>query len=425
MAILSYLRHFKPFQIDALGIVTLLGAEEINNSVGKLVRSRYLEYLPLMGNYVFANDSFARKQSGFEMYNFSQGISTPELAAWFSRWLMAQEFSTSCSVVDFTVRPPQRPILDYIIATTMGVIVNGGFLALTVLMGDWWGFANAVAMALSTIWRAYLVSSNRSWLNAAVAKALQKKYPKYPKDVEYDHVNDPLAKAKVLVVMSDSKAVAVRIPAFLVRTCFALNPTPVSTQEASKRVKTWRVKSRDEGRGPIGASEGGASRQLDWYKSVRWLMWATFGIHVVTIGMSDLISQMMTVVILVGSTFWMAQGLGCDDSSVGSCLTVKISDFPAADLGVGRRGDLYAFLDLNEDESNSLEKWNLVPHRHDKQWWEEFEKKKKLYNEPKPILEFNTWDERLVQMRRRIIEGGAPLQPDLVEPTTHTSHATA
>lgn len=38
-----------PFKIDALGLVTLLGAPEVNRHIGKLVRSRYLEYLPLLG----------------------------------------------------------------------------------------------------------------------------------------------------------------------------------------------------------------------------------------------------------------------------------------------------------------------------------------------------------------------------------------
>ena len=74
-----------PFQIDALGLITLLGAEEVNASVGRLVRSTWLEYLPLLGAYVIANESFREKKPGYHIYNISQGIHTTDLAPWLSR----------------------------------------------------------------------------------------------------------------------------------------------------------------------------------------------------------------------------------------------------------------------------------------------------------------------------------------------------
>lgn len=78
-------------RIDALGLVTLLGAEEINVSVGRLTPSLYFDTLPLVGAHVVAGNRFAQKQPGHALYNISAGIMTTELVPWFSRWLHAQE----------------------------------------------------------------------------------------------------------------------------------------------------------------------------------------------------------------------------------------------------------------------------------------------------------------------------------------------
>lgn len=45
----SHLKAWQPFRLDALGLVTLLGADEVNNAVGRLVKSRWLEYMPCWG----------------------------------------------------------------------------------------------------------------------------------------------------------------------------------------------------------------------------------------------------------------------------------------------------------------------------------------------------------------------------------------
>jgi hypothetical protein len=38
---LEYLSKWAPFRIDALGLVTLIGADDVNRVVGRLVQSRY------------------------------------------------------------------------------------------------------------------------------------------------------------------------------------------------------------------------------------------------------------------------------------------------------------------------------------------------------------------------------------------------
>jgi hypothetical protein len=55
---LQTLSSWAPFHIDALGLVTPLGADEINVSVGHLAPSRWLEYMPLLAGFVVAGDGF-------------------------------------------------------------------------------------------------------------------------------------------------------------------------------------------------------------------------------------------------------------------------------------------------------------------------------------------------------------------------------
>jgi hypothetical protein len=62
------------FQIDALGLVTLLGAEEVNQSVGHLQYHRYTEYLPLLAAYAIAGNRFTTKQPDFVIYNLANRI---------------------------------------------------------------------------------------------------------------------------------------------------------------------------------------------------------------------------------------------------------------------------------------------------------------------------------------------------------------
>ena len=86
------------FSIDALGLVTLLGAEEVNQSVGHLQRRRYTEYLPLLAAFVIAGNRFTAEQPGFVIYNLTDGITSTELKGWFTRWLMSQNVNNATTV---------------------------------------------------------------------------------------------------------------------------------------------------------------------------------------------------------------------------------------------------------------------------------------------------------------------------------------
>ncbi|PKX93516.1 uncharacterized protein P174DRAFT_440823 [Aspergillus novofumigatus IBT 16806] len=299
-------------RIDALGLVTLLGAEEMDRIVGRLVPSHYLDYMPLLGAFVVAGNRFTSKQFGFTLYNISAGIVTTELAGWFSRWLRAQELRQARSVITWEVVEHQRPsrwktILVGVLLVALPV--HGMLIALTVLTADWWGFANVMAMIVSVVVRCILVAQNCAGIDANVSRAQQEarnyNYPqkrdKYDETItnlekdkqphqQQQHMaipvapKDPCAIAKVIVITDESKAVTIAAAAHLIQLLFTTAPD----------VPNHGI-----------------------YQATRFLGWVAFGVHVVTIGMSALYTQICTVVVMVTATILTAFKFGCDDSHMG------------------------------------------------------------------------------------------------------------
>jgi hypothetical protein len=67
---------WSPFHIDALGLVTLLGAEQVDYAIGALAHSQHLEYLPLFGAYVFPSNQIANPVRSFTGYALTTGRQT-------------------------------------------------------------------------------------------------------------------------------------------------------------------------------------------------------------------------------------------------------------------------------------------------------------------------------------------------------------
>ncbi|KAH6620593.1 hypothetical protein C7974DRAFT_435900 [Boeremia exigua] len=162
-------------RIDALGIVTMLGAEEINASVGRLLPSRYVEFLPYLGAFILAGDRFRTKPPGFTVYEMSGGVKSTELSGWFARWLKAQDFHQVHHRVDWEVldASAQRAIgqklrRSKVMSLCIGFIFNGILVAASILAGDWWGFANVLSMVFSVAVRVFLLHQNRCSIDNAV-----------------------------------------------------------------------------------------------------------------------------------------------------------------------------------------------------------------------------------------------------------------
>jgi hypothetical protein len=403
----SALYEWQPFKVDALGLVTLLGAQEIDHAIGRLVPSRWLEYMPLLAGHVIAGDQFRQKKPAFNWYNVTSGIHTTDLAAWFSRWLMAQGFTPTRTVVWWEVVRDQRRgrrrghqwgrgrgqrLDDKAIAALMAFCTMGVLIAMAVLSGDWYGFANGVALAVSILVRAYIVRANRAAIDAAVERTLGGRF------------QDDSCHVKTLMILPDSTAITVFVPETLIRTVFVCNPTP---------------------------------RSAMMYDLARAIGWVAFGVHIVTLGMAQLVSQLCTVTLLIVSTVLVCYRVGCDDFQgiwkrtnaalqpskfytcwIGTYLQVTVLEWPTdADFAKDengkwrrrrqeghetttepasvRRQDLYAWLNLDAAEEESLARWDLLPHaRGYSTWVDDFNAKKDLISRD-PI------DIRSLVMRQR------------------------
>ncbi|KAJ9615094.1 hypothetical protein H2200_001168 [Cladophialophora chaetospira] len=347
------LHHWSPFNIDALGLVTLLGAEEINAAVGRLVRSAYLEFLPLLGAYVIAGDRFTEKAAGWNLYNISQGIHTTDLAAWLTRWMLSQDFETTRNFVVWTVTPPRSRKFEITISFLIGLVANGFLVAMTILSADWYGFANALAMVISIAVRVYVIGQQRLAVDDMIDKAVTNFGPpegnhyetrRYEyKEHKHKYIGrkngglrlrkaDPPATKEDNSTHSDSSNAAnghthtapnAKIPPappkpdpkewIAKNDVWTGKPIKVLIiQSDSKAVTFWMPNQLVIP--PSLFIEGPIILNPKTYFIVRSIGWLAFAVHIIAIGMAMLSTQLYTVVLIVLPTLLIIKKTGCDDS---------------------------------------------------------------------------------------------------------------
>ena len=345
---MHYVLKWQPFRIDALGLVTMIGSEQVNTVVGRLVTSRYTEYLPLVGAFVLASNQFTEAISGFELYNLRARIKTTDLAGWFQRWCLAQDFKRSSSIVRWTIQDERETLwrsrLDTLLASLISIVANGALVALTVLQGDWWGLANAISMIVSVLVRVYLTNQNRTALDALASK-----------HADADKKVDD--RAWFLVLLNDAKLVTMTATPDLIKDCFIDKPVP-----PNKRL----------------------------YNITRNIGWIAFTAHVISIGTSGLATQLVTIFLIIVPTVLTIFKVGCDESLIGSRLKARIETIEQCSE---KRMDTYINLRLSETEERSMLEWSLMPHKDNTGWWQQYNSKKlaqRLSNEPPALQKVET-----------------------------------
>lgn len=332
---LGRLQAWGPFRIDALGLLTLLGAEEVDAAIGSLVSSRYTEYLPLLAAFVVANNKFTEAKSGFTLYNLTTGIMTTDMAGWFQRWCTAQGFAKAGAKVRWTVtheaRFSSRRCCNRLAALIIGVMLNSFMVVFTTMQCDWWGLGNAVSVLFSVIVRAYLMEANRRGLDAAAR-------------LHARSGNEEL----FLVVLNDSRMISMTAPQGTVLNCFVKKPRPPRPR---------------------------------LYFSMRMIGWLAFATQVIAIGMSSLATQIITVVVISVSTVLTVFRIGCEEFMIGNALQATILTLPGPDS----RKAAYIALGLNTQQLDALKAWNLVPLRNGttdtESWWNDFEERTRTRNQ--------------------------------------------
>ncbi|KAJ5192194.1 hypothetical protein N7449_008336 [Penicillium cf. viridicatum] len=165
-------------------------------------------------------------------------------------------------------------------------------------------------MAVSVISRQFMVARLRSSIDKTIQSLKE----------------DPGPDVKVFITLPSGKAVTIFGPRMIVVSCLLAEAQPTQPQ---------------------------------FYYLMRMASWAAFGAHAITLGMSDLFNQVLTVVILLLSTYLTARHAGGYREAIGTqfCLEVDMGD-PGLPCGAA-----YIRLDMSTTEENSMVHWSMMPQR--------------------------------------------------------------
>ena len=324
MIALNQVRDWAPFKIDALGIVTILGAGQVDQAVGRLSRNRFIDHLPFLALNVVAGDDINEPQPGYAVYNFSDAIMTSQLAPWFTRWLAAQEMMQCSSMIQiaYDSDDPSFSRWDNALSILISSVVLVSMVLFAGFTRDWWALVNAVSLIISVICRRLILH----WLIHSIDMAV---------DTVPEH--DPArTRVKCLVQFPDGKALTLFTTRGILTKILLPRPEPLHHR---------------------------------CYSVARYIAWLCFGFHVISLGMSALASQLATVVVLLLSTALLVFRVFAVDDCIGSKMRVRRCDAKGQRESYSRT---YSRLKLTEDEESSLVAWNLAPHWTNNDWWNKY-----------------------------------------------------
>lgn len=316
MSILSGVKSWEPFKIDALGIVTLLGADVLRKTTGRLVASPYAEYLPHLASHIFADNSIAEPLAGFALYNITDGIKATDLNGWFTRWLSCQEIGWQNTTLKiYADMGDSKRGVRWWISCSAAVLLNCFLIAFPIVLGDWYGFASAIDLLLTVLMRSAILSAYRKALDRQATEASQNSH--HP--------------VKLLITLPSGKIVSVRTTQGITTQCLLTDVQPENHQ---------------------------------LHQAFRAVTWVAFAVHAVTLGMASLCMQLILVTIILLSTLLVVQQVGCDESHVVRFLRLIQHD----DASVTTRSKAYLKLDLDTQEEESMVEWNLFPLKSNEAW---------------------------------------------------------
>lgn len=339
MQSLDALLQWAPIRIDALGLVTILGARSANHVLGQFTVNRFTDWLPLLAAHVIATDEIAEPQGGFVLYNITDRIMATDLTSWFTRWLLSEDFTQCGSLVRITVATTpalhRRRNKDAACALAFGSLGLAPAL-LAWLIGDWWGLANGIALLVSVPVRQVVLTQRRAAINSAMERATK--------------TSDEFA--KVFVTLPNGTAITISTTRGILLDCLLTTPRPP---------------------------------QPHLYQAARIVGWLAFGTHLIALGMASLFSQIICVALLVSATVLTFWQFGSDRGYIGRGMELtRVDERPSF------RAAAYARLHLTAAEEDSMVLWNLFPHKSNKVWW------RKYYAE-KQGVNFANWDAILAQ----------------------------
>jgi hypothetical protein len=238
---------------------------------------------------------------------------------------------------------------------------QAGFLALTILIGDWYGIANSLSMIASVLVRAYVLKANRDGIDNAIEAATNQAKQREA----IDPTEQPRQEVTILCILDDATPLIMKTPEHLIKACFVAAPKP-----------PYPVR----------------------YLLARAAGWVFFLVYIISIGQSVLVSQLVTVTLLVIPTValaalpedWRKRYLGCNEEFIATKL--RAHKVPTKANGP-RRVHLYAMCQFTRKEEESMVQWSTMPHSSNVKWWEEYRRAKHDYLRDNPAAYRNDPDD--------------------------------
>ncbi|SMY25495.1 unnamed protein product [Zymoseptoria tritici ST99CH_1A5] len=385
-------KQWRPFSIDALGLVTLLGADEVNKALGTLERRRYTEYLPFLAAYIVAGDRFADEQAGYSLYNITDGITTTELKSWFTRWLSAQKVLNATTIFRWQVseKPRQIGAVD-LVAPLLSFLAVAPLLIFTVLMGDWFGFGNACAIVCSIMVRSFILWQRRRALDSDAAPksvpvpTMSLDDEKLPNSQSGPHLPDTTSDSSLASVKQLHREQSAPTMEDTVKMLVTRADGKMVTIYAPRRILQVFVREATLPRPKL-------------YHAARYCGWTAFGTQMCILGMSSLLTQIYTVVLLVFSTWAMCHSFSFDigrrtstrpakdgssseyiETHFGTKLEVE-QENPRHGEGGGMDKRMHAYVRLQPDSKQEamLKHWSMLPFD-GVPWYDDFHQAKETY----------------------------------------------
>lgn len=352
------------FKLDALGLITLLGAEEVDIAIGQLTRSTWCEFLPIMASNIVAADKFRKPIPGYGWYQITDGFTSKYVSSWFARWLQAQHLASNSSVIhvrETTKAEKEQYDQHHCLGLLIGFVLCGGIFVTAIVSYRATGLLamhliNVFFLLLTIASRVHNLRVVRRALDRVVRKECEKRdKPEHSKNTE----------CKVWLTLPSAQYCTVRGPRKLMN---VLLTEPELTLKEQKHYSWSRV-----------------------------VCWAAFAGHAVTLGSTSLTYQIICVVIMIVSTFaFIARPLhdvgehngkwalcfasllsrSLENSlRIGNELRFLIAD-PADVDGMSGHSAAYARLDLSAPEEKMMMNWGLMFDESAVGWWVNYYQRK-------------------------------------------------
>ena len=312
----------------------------IDVALGSLAHHKYVESLPMLSSFSIAFDRVSETIPGYVLYNVTDKIKTLDTAAWFTRYLKHRDLGCVGSTIHIkrvskALKPHHylafilnlgTPILFIILSyiqyiydaqtSNYNALVSSAFMLGTVLC------------RIVNVWQ----------LRTALDKQVRKALPDDARGQDYQGLS-PTNTCKVWVTYSNS-SVRVVAPRGLIRILLT-DPKPIYPR---------------------------------FYEATRLLSLVMVAGQIVSLSKSSTTYMVYYLSVMLCSTalyLWFSRQHSNVDNI---CSKLEIT----VNRSTGRERHMQMFADMNmtEDEEESMRLWGLAPHASNEGWWEAYEKQK-------------------------------------------------